>query len=335
MEKVSIIIPVYNCEEKLERCIKSIEKQQYENLEIILIDDGSTDGSGSICDSYRDSDLRVRVFHQENSGVSAARNKGIDNINGKYVTFIDADDWIAENYISRMYDLAIQNDAEIVMCNYRMVKEEECQFEQKSETRIISGRDAVKMQFEKAFLATSPWCKLIRTDVIGDIRFPVGRSYAEDLATMYKIFYQAKKVVVDKSVMYAYYQSAESVMHRAFNKEKLEEPLAGYAERRDYFEKVGDTGLRNMSLRSYYNRLVRAYCLVNYHVQMKDKEAVLAELNIRINTTYRDVRKIGKYEDISSDKTILLRGKLFIGRYCRRIFDLLFIKIPPNNNIVV
>ena len=113
---ISVIIPVYNVEKYLKRCMDSVLKQTYSNIEIIIVDDGSTDTSGSLCDEYWKKDSRITVFHKENGGLSSARNFGLERVSGNYVCFIDSDDFIHENYISFMYDKIIKNDADICYC---------------------------------------------------------------------------------------------------------------------------------------------------------------------------------------------------------------------------
>ena len=116
-ELISVIVPVYNVEKYLDKCIQSILGQTYSNIELLLIDDGSTDSSGAICDKYVTQDSRVRVFHKSNEGVSAARNWGLDNAKGEWIAFVDADDWIDSDMYERMYNAAVQNQTDMVSCD--------------------------------------------------------------------------------------------------------------------------------------------------------------------------------------------------------------------------
>ena len=118
---VSIIVPVYNTEKFLHRCIDSILTQTYTDFELLLIDDGSKDSSGTICDEYAAKDVRVRVFHKENGGVSSARNMGLDNARGEWITFVDSDDWIDDNYLEALYGACIVSGSDIVFCGFRVV----------------------------------------------------------------------------------------------------------------------------------------------------------------------------------------------------------------------
>ena len=125
MEKISIIIPIYNVKEYLKRCVDSVLNQSYKNIEVILIDDGSTDGSEKICDEYAKKDKRVVVVHQKNSGVSASRNKGIELATGKYIGFVDSDDYIHKDMFEKLYNSLISTSSSISMCNYQLLDVDE------------------------------------------------------------------------------------------------------------------------------------------------------------------------------------------------------------------
>ncbi|MDD6812335.1 MAG: glycosyltransferase family 2 protein [Lachnospiraceae bacterium] len=116
---ISIIIPVYNVEKYLTRCLESVVAQTYSNLEIILVDDGSTDNSGKVCDKYQEIDSRIKVVHKKNGGVSDARNEGIDEACGEYIAFVDSDDWVTRNYIENMYAILVKNSCDIAICDVK------------------------------------------------------------------------------------------------------------------------------------------------------------------------------------------------------------------------
>lgn len=120
-ELISVIVPVYNVEKYIDKCINSIINQTYKNLEIILVDDGSPDNCGNICDEYSKKDNRIIVIHKENGGVSSARNIGIKNAKGKWITFVDSDDWIENDYVEKLSKIGIQNKAEVVLCGYNRI----------------------------------------------------------------------------------------------------------------------------------------------------------------------------------------------------------------------
>ncbi len=212
MELISVIIPVYNVKAFLEKCVKSVICQSYRNLEIILIDDGSTDGSGELCDEYSKIDSRINTIHKENGGLSSARNVGIEASNGDYLFFLDSDDWISEDAIEYLYNLS-QNDIDVVigdfirMSSMHMSKNEDL----KESVEIISGSDAIERIYcKRSAKMVSACAKLFCRYLFDDIRFPVGLLH-EDEATTYKIYYKCKNIAVTNRIVYYYYVNSNSI----------------------------------------------------------------------------------------------------------------------------
>ena len=186
MEKISIIVPIYNVEKYLEKCIKSILSQTYKNLEIILVDDGSPDKCGMICDKYKEIDDRIIVIHQENKGLSGARNTGLKNANGKYVCFIDSDDYINEHMIETLYENLIKTGSDISICDFFQVKENENIKIKKIENavKIMNKQECLKkLLYHKYKLDIVTWNKLYKQELFNNIEFPEGKIY-EDFATI-------------------------------------------------------------------------------------------------------------------------------------------------------
>ena len=166
--KISVIIPVYNCEKYLRDCLESVIKQSYKELEIILIDDGSTDSSGSICDYYAEMDSRVQVIHQKNKGVSASRNAGMLRMSGELVSFIDADDTLDLDMYEFLYSLMETYDADIVHCGYRHVVGDEIRLVHDSHQIIEQNKEeALKCLIGAKLFVGSLWNKLYKTDFYG------------------------------------------------------------------------------------------------------------------------------------------------------------------------
>ena len=185
MEKISIIVPVYNVEKYLKKCIDSIINQTYKNIEIILVDDGSKDSSGRICDEYIEKDKRIVTIHKKNGGLSDARNEGIKKATGKYLSFIDSDDYIEENMIGNLYKSIIENDSDISTCakiieysNKKIIKNNKSNF-------CINNNEAMKRMLTFDEIDTSACDKLFKKDLFLNIKFPVGRYY-EDIITKEK-----------------------------------------------------------------------------------------------------------------------------------------------------
>ena len=166
--KISIIIPVYNVEEYIERCILSVIGQKYQNLEIILVDDGSADNSGVICDKYAAIDNRIKVIHQQNKGVSSARNRALDYATGDYIGFLDGDDFIHEEMYQTLYEKSITEDAVIGVCNYIKVYEETLLKDiQPGSGEVMSyiGQDALMELHKEAVLWNVVWNKLFKKEL--------------------------------------------------------------------------------------------------------------------------------------------------------------------------
>lgn len=183
---VSVVIPVYNVSRYLPECLESVMRQTYRNLDIVVIDDGSTDGGGKICDRFARKDVRIRVFHTENRGLSAARNHGIVNARGDYVAFVDSDDWIEANMIETLMKAMIQNNADIAAAWYIMEYKGGRPVAPSADgsMRIFRGEE-ILYAFINLPVANAVWNKLYRIGLFKDIRFPEGRNY-EDIATTWK-----------------------------------------------------------------------------------------------------------------------------------------------------
>ncbi len=213
MKKISIVVPVYNVEKYLKRCIDSLIRQTYENIEIVLVNDGSKDNSGLICDALAEMDSRIRVFHKKNGGLSDARNYGIEHASGDYLCFVDSDDYISCDYCMKMYEIAIKEDADIVICQYDRFEGERFNdsSEQKDNYIICDKHEALKNLYSReGELYTLAWNKLYKKSVIGDIRYPVGL-VNEDEFTTYKFILNSEKIVVLDSVLYYYFRNENSI----------------------------------------------------------------------------------------------------------------------------
>lgn len=220
MPKISVIVPVYKVEKYLSRCIDSILAQTFKDFELILIDDGSPDGSGKICDEYAESDSRIIVIHQENSGVSAARNAGLKIAQGEYITFIDSDDWVDSDYLSFLYQLAVDNNADIACCTLLGIDENEDNFEIIKLTDNFNEEKNISLSngnFEigKWYSFAAPFCKLIKKVIIDDnkLQFDKSLTIGEDLVFYLQLMHFAKHVIASAKPKYHYFQRNDSAMH--------------------------------------------------------------------------------------------------------------------------
>ena len=227
MVKLSIIIPVYNVCDFLDQCLDSIDAQDYHDYEMILVDDGSTDGSGELCDRFAATHKKAVVYHKENGGLSTARNYGIERAEGRFLCFIDSDDWIKPTMLSKLMDEAERNDADVVSCGFIRYFSDNTSREYKENDeyrRIYTGIDA------KTALYTnfSAWGKLYKRELFNHIRFPEGKLY-EDARTMYLIALEVDKYVLLSYKGYYYRQRSSSIMG-TFSPEKYVDRLSVWDE---------------------------------------------------------------------------------------------------------
>lgn len=227
---ISVIVPVYNVAKYLDVCIASIQKQTYTNLEILLIDDGSTDESGSICDRYALEDKRIRVIHQKNEGLSTARNKGVSACKGEYIAFIDSDDFIDKSFVESMYKVMVRSECDLVcMEAVRFYDGDEKKVysywkridNQKRYYTVYSSEKMLNIAFYQKLSVTDAQLKLYRKRLFENVQFPVGRYY-EDLATTYLFILYSNRVAVINHQLYAYRFRESSIMTSTFNDKCLD-----------------------------------------------------------------------------------------------------------------
>lgn len=233
---ISIIVPVYNVENYLRKCVDSIINQSYKNLEIILVDDGSTDSSGKICDEYSLKDSRIKVIHKKNGGLSDARNAGMEIASGDFWGFVDSDDYIDSDMYSVLMENLLGAEADLSTCG-RIFTYDGKEIPKYSENNpvTLSGREAVKNLFlSNSIVNNAAWDKLYKRELFDDIKFPVGRLF-EDAAIMYKIFEKCNKIVSTKKQMYHYVQRSGSISNCKYNKNKVMHQVENRVSAVEYF----------------------------------------------------------------------------------------------------
>ncbi|WP_313893766.1 glycosyltransferase family 2 protein [Psychrobacillus sp.] len=248
-EIISVIVPIYKVEDYLNRCVDSILKQTYKNLEVILIDDGSPDKCGEICDEYAKIDERVKVIHKRNGGISNARNAGLEIAKGEYISFIDGDDWIHVEYFEKLYQLLRKTDSDISVCCFIKTSTEDTQGENSKEIIYeYSNIDALG-QFSDRFNVEMVvvWGKLFKRKLLEEIRFPVERVH-EDEFTTYKLIYKAKKIVLTTEQLLYYWQRKDSFMGVGFKIKHRLDAIDAFKERAEFFEEIG---LEDLSYKTY------------------------------------------------------------------------------------
>lgn len=210
---ISVIVPVYNVENYLPDCITSIKNQTYKNIEVLLIDDGSTDSSGMICEKATQDDKRFKIFHKENGGISDARNYGINKANGSWITFIDSDDYISKDYIEYLLNLVLKNNSKISAAAHTITFESGKKiykgFGNTSE-KNLSQKEALSHILLDDGLDLSSWSKLYSIDLFKEIRFPKGLLF-EDTATTYKLLFLCDNIICGGKSIYNYRIRANSI----------------------------------------------------------------------------------------------------------------------------
>lgn len=222
MEKkplISIIVPVYNVEKYIRRCVDSLINQTYKNLEIILIDDGSPDNSGAICDEYAKLDNRVKVIHKENGGVSSARNVGLDSASGEYIGFMDSDDYITPDMYEVLYNNMVDNDADISMGIYALEnnKGEFISHYRYDVNEVFDKAQTIAEMLKQVKYTCSLCDKLFSAKLVGDIRFDKDISHNEDLLFLYQLMKKSNKAVYISKPMYYYCNNEESASRVSFS----------------------------------------------------------------------------------------------------------------------
>ena len=220
-ELITIIIPIYKVEKYLKRCINSIINQTYKNLEIILVDDGSPDNCGKICDEYEKKDKRIKVIHKENGGLSDARNIGINKARGNLISFVDSDDYIENDCIEILYRNMKNNDCDISICSYQSFYDEIKLKHEKEKIIILNNEEALENLLYQKNTTTSAWAKLYKADLFKNIRYPKGK-ICEDLDTTYKLFEKSKKIVISSLEKYYYFQREDSIINSKFSKKRMD-----------------------------------------------------------------------------------------------------------------
>jgi glycosyltransferase involved in cell wall biosynthesis len=236
---VTVIIPVFNVSGYLPRLLDTSLSQTHRELEILLVDDGSSDDSGAICDEYAAKDSRIKVIHKTNSGVADARNTGLDSASGDYIVFADGDDYLGKDYVSYLLKLCTDNNADISCCAWTTDeggKLGKCSF-RKNEPGLYKGNhEAMRALLTTRLFSSSVWGKMFKRNLFDEIRFPEGSNYYEDDATMYRLASKAGSVALGGESGYFYTLRNDSMIHRSFNDNNLK-MIEVFEERCAFIEK--------------------------------------------------------------------------------------------------
>lgn len=256
---VSVIVPVYNVEKYLDRCVNSLVNQTYRNLEIILVDDGSTDGCPEICDNWARRDDRVVVRHIKNSSLGGARNAGIDCAHGQYLSFVDSDDFVDETFIQVLYDTLVSTNCKLSVIGFQRFFDENKVAVDRTrqwDIRLYTTEEALACLFTGGEqFSDYSWNKMYQRELFASIRYPV-RKRCEDVGTTFLLVDQCDRVAYYPAPLYFYRQRADSIMHNW--DERLELDFFEMASKRHRYLKAKHPGLRTDSL-SYFSNIFNCF----------------------------------------------------------------------------
>ncbi len=283
--QLSIITPVYKVEALLSRCIDSILNQSFPDFELILVNDGSPDRCGEICDEYARKDNRIKVIHQKNQGQSVARNAALDIAQGEYIGFVDSDDYVHPEMFSILMDNVRQHNATISICGHKQVSLfESFTAPVNTSATVWLGSDFFRHYVSKG-IPIKPWVlwdKIFHRSCFETLRFPVGR-VCEDNTVVFRALYEAKCVVICDACLYFFYSNPDSTFRQGFRLNRLDW-LKVLEEMIPYFEDKQDAVLVDKINRSYLFALTDLYQKVKQYL---DEPAALAELKNKLEVQYR------------------------------------------------
>lgn len=259
---ISVIVSIYNVQAYVEKSVHSIQNQTYKNLEIILVDDGSTDNSGNICDEFANDDARIKVIHKVNGGLSSARNEGIKVATGEYIAFVDGDDWIDEDMYEGMLSAIVKHDADIAICNYKEISKKGIRDTSSDDIVVFEGRETLKVFIEEDVnyqIQNAAWNKLYKRSLMGELRFPEGKLF-EDIVYTTKLLAGSKRAVYVNKAYYNYiFDRSDSIMNSKKVERLLTDQIPAYKEKGEFLLSIGEKELFLTHQFFFYKRMLLHY----------------------------------------------------------------------------
>lgn len=307
--KLSIIIPVYNVRQWLEETVSSVLNQTFRDFELILVDDGATDGSGELCDTFAAADSRVRVIHQANAGVSAARNAGLDAAQGQFIGWVDSDDIIEADMFLRLVTLAENHNADIAQCQH----DRACELNanpRMDAVELLDGPSFVRRMFTKQGGSytnqVALWSKIYRKTLWDDIRFPVGMVYEDEMQT-YKVCLKAAKIIETEDILYHYVKRENSIITGETHKKMLDKQKA-LADRLSYLPQRMPE-LEMLCAQSFLGFSKNILCQMH---RQEDKACVQQGIDLLLANKEKLKKHISKYDRIYLRRLKSKRGKRWV-----------------------
>lgn len=289
---ISIIVPVYNVEKYICKCLDSITKQSYKNLQIIVVDDGSTDDSGKICDEYLQKDSRIQVVHKENGGLSDARNVGMKLAEGEYIGFVDGDDYIEIEMYERLYELCEDLGADIAVANIRQIYSDFIVELPKYNRFQCSGLEAVRRHLSgdgQYHLVNAVWNKLYRRTLLNGLEFPKGRNY-EDICYTVAVLLKCKSVACAGETLYNYFVEREgSIMNHGIKENHALDAVLNCEDRTEILKVNGIKELLLLGYDNYLNQVLLSFHRIWNSEFIYDKSSYVEDLCRRLNKMYTEL----------------------------------------------
>ena len=313
-KKISVIVPIYNVEKYLSQCIDSIINQTYKNLEIILVNDGSPDKCGAICDEYSNKDERIKVIHKKNGGLSDARNAGLDIATGDFISFVDSDDWIDIDTYEIMMNNIIKYNADIAVSNINYVYDEKSKPKYNEENiHIFNREEAMNELIHDGLVQAVVWNKIYKKELLYNMKFKVGKLNEDEFFT-YKICARAEKIVYIPNTLYQYRQRENSIMS-TYSLKRLDSVEALY-ERLNFIKNEFPT------LYNDEKYILCNSCIYNYQMILKNYEIDKENLGRNKLKQYRKSIKF-TFNDIAlysfKDKIKIILSGISLDLYCKFI----------------
>ncbi len=291
LPKISIIVPVYNVEKYLERCINSILDQTFMDYELILVNDGSTDNSGSICNSLKDKDVRIIVINKENGGLSSARNAGLEIARGEYIGFVDSDDWITSDMFGYLYSLINKFECDIASASYVFSKGNHRIAQPKLVERLFKREEALKYYLYTGMANRisdfSVCTKLYKRTLFSEIKFPVGQLY-EDVATNFSLIQKSKLYVKSNKICYYYYQEGSSITRAGFRYKDFDMIKTGNdlitMSKMESNQEIIELA-RMKKARSYFSILSKI-SMYGFNDEVDNKKEIVKKITIELRSNY-------------------------------------------------
>ena len=305
---ISIIVPIYKVEKYLDRCINSILNQTFKDFELILVDDGSPDRCGDICEEYAKKDKRIKVIHKENGGLSDARNAGLDIAKGEFVGFVDSDDFIHKDMYMILYDTLVKSKSDISQCKFKYFsKENELNKNiiNDGKYKIYNNIDAIEEIMDNKNLNANVWNKLYKRELFREIRFPKGKIHEDEFVT-YKVFYRAKTISYVNKELYYYFSNDTGIMKNLNINSKFDW-IEAIEERNEFLLSIKEKNLFNKSNSYLFFNLIKLRYNIKKSEELKNKSQMYNLVNEKIKYSLNAISDKSSYSKLNKIVVSLMK----------------------------